>query len=66
MRSPVSAAPQLDADAIRALAPEALYSLAGRVAVVTGATGGLGRWFAAGLGAAGARVLVTSRRASAP
>ena len=26
---------------------------------MTGATGGLGRWFAAGLGAAGARVLVT-------
>ena len=49
----------LDADAVRALAPSELYSLAGRVAIVTGATGGLGRWFAAGLGAAGARVLVT-------
>jgi NAD(P)-dependent dehydrogenase (short-subunit alcohol dehydrogenase family) len=36
-----------------------LYSLERRVAIVTGATGGLGRWFAAGLGAAGARVLVT-------
>jgi NAD(P)-dependent dehydrogenase (short-subunit alcohol dehydrogenase family) len=33
--------------------------LAGRVAVVTGAGGGIGRWLAAGLGAAGARVLVT-------
>jgi NAD(P)-dependent dehydrogenase (short-subunit alcohol dehydrogenase family) len=49
----------LDADAIRALAPSRLYSLDGRVAIVTGAAGGLGRWFAAGLGAAGARVLVT-------
>jgi 3-oxoacyl-[acyl-carrier protein] reductase len=49
----------LDAEAVRALAPGALYSLDGRTAIVTGATGGLGRWFAAGLGAAGARVLVT-------
>jgi NAD(P)-dependent dehydrogenase (short-subunit alcohol dehydrogenase family) len=49
----------LDAEAVRALAPGALYSLEGRTAIVTGATGGLGRWFAAGLGAAGARVLVT-------
>jgi NAD(P)-dependent dehydrogenase (short-subunit alcohol dehydrogenase family) len=49
----------LDADAVRALAPGVLYSLERRVAIVTGATGGLGRWFAAGLGAAGARVLVT-------
>jgi len=49
----------LDAEAVRALAPSALYSLKGRKAIVTGATGGLGRWFAASLGAAGARVLVT-------
>jgi NAD(P)-dependent dehydrogenase (short-subunit alcohol dehydrogenase family) len=49
----------LDAEAVRALAPSALYSLEGRTAIVTGATGGLGRWFAAGLGAAGARILVT-------
>jgi NAD(P)-dependent dehydrogenase (short-subunit alcohol dehydrogenase family) len=49
----------LDTEAIRALAPGSLFSLAGRVAVVTGAGGGIGRWLAAGLGAAGARVLVT-------
>jgi NAD(P)-dependent dehydrogenase (short-subunit alcohol dehydrogenase family) len=48
-----------DAESIRALEPARLYSLAGRAAVVTGAAGGLGRWLAAGLGAAGARVLVT-------
>jgi NAD(P)-dependent dehydrogenase (short-subunit alcohol dehydrogenase family) len=53
------AATTLDAEAIRALTPASLYSLAGKVAVVTGATGGLGQWFAAGLGAAGASVLVT-------
>ena len=49
----------LDADAVRKLAPSELYSLEGRTAIVTGATGGLGQWFAAGLGAAGASVLVT-------
>ncbi len=48
-----------DAEAIRALAPPRLYSLEGRGAVVTGAAGGIGRWLAAGLGAAGASVLVT-------
>ncbi len=49
----------LDAEAVRELAPATLYSLEGKVALVTGATGGLGQWFAAGLGAAGASVLVT-------
>jgi len=49
----------VNADAIRALAPGRAFSLAGKSAVVTGAAGGIGRWLAAGLGAAGARVLVT-------
>jgi len=48
-----------DANAIRALAPGTLCSLDGRVAVVTGAAGGIGRWLAAGLGAAGARIVLT-------
>jgi NAD(P)-dependent dehydrogenase (short-subunit alcohol dehydrogenase family) len=50
---------EFDTAAIRGLAPVDLFSLEGKVAVVTGASGGIGRWLAAGLGVAGARVLAT-------
>ncbi len=43
------------------LAPGTLFSLEGKVAVVTGAAGGIGSWLAAGLAQAGAAVLLTDR-----
>jgi NAD(P)-dependent dehydrogenase (short-subunit alcohol dehydrogenase family) len=54
-----------DTAGIAALRPADLFSLDGRVAVVTGAGGGIGRWLAAGLGAAGAKVLLTDLEAGA-
>lgn len=50
---------QLETDQLGKLRPEALFSLRGKVAVVTGAGGGLGAWLSAGLAAAGAHLLVT-------
>ena len=52
-------APVWDARALGDLPPRSLFSLDGKVVIVTGAAGGIGRWLAAGLGAAGARVLAT-------
>ncbi len=45
------------------LRPDRLYSLAGRVAIVTGGAGGIGRWLSMGFGLAGASVVVTDRDA---
>ena len=49
----------LEAGKLNGLRPEALFSLKGKVAIVTGAGGGLGAWLSAGLGAAGAHLLLT-------
>ncbi|MCB0954486.1 MAG: SDR family NAD(P)-dependent oxidoreductase, partial [Microthrixaceae bacterium] len=45
--------------------PEDLFSLAGRTAVVTGGTSGIGLMIAGGFADAGADVIVTSRKADA-
>jgi len=50
---------QLGAEDLGRLRPDALFGLDGRVAVVTGAGGGLGAWLAAGLAAAGAHVVLS-------
>jgi NAD(P)-dependent dehydrogenase (short-subunit alcohol dehydrogenase family) len=50
---------QLDGAKARLLRPQTLFDLTGKAAIVTGAGGGLGSWFAAGLAAAGANVLLT-------
>lgn len=49
----------LETGQLNNLRPATLFSLHGKVAVVTGAGGGLGAWLAAGLAAAGAHLLLT-------
>jgi NAD(P)-dependent dehydrogenase (short-subunit alcohol dehydrogenase family) len=49
----------IDAAKVESLRPAALFDLKGKVAVVTGAGGGLGAWLSAGLSAAGAHILLT-------
>ena len=55
----LTARPALTSAAVALLAPSSRFTLEGRVALVTGAGGELGGWLAGGLGAAGARVLLT-------
>lgn len=47
------------AESVAGLRPASLFNLQGKVAIVTGAGGGLGAWLSAGLAAAGAGVLLT-------
>jgi NAD(P)-dependent dehydrogenase (short-subunit alcohol dehydrogenase family) len=49
----------LHTESVVGLRPETLFGLKDKVAIVTGAGGGLGAWLSAGLAAAGARVLMT-------
>ena len=50
-----------DSDWLERLDPRLLFSLAGRVAVVTGAAGGIGSWLSAGFAKAGASVVGSDR-----
>jgi NAD(P)-dependent dehydrogenase (short-subunit alcohol dehydrogenase family) len=55
----------VDAGAYASLRPADLFDLTGRVALVTGAAGGLGSWLSAGLAAAGAHVVLSDHPSAA-
>lgn len=59
--SAAATGPVLDDAWLEHLSPGKLFGLENKVAVVTGAAGGIGRWLAVGLAAAGASVLLTDR-----
>jgi NAD(P)-dependent dehydrogenase (short-subunit alcohol dehydrogenase family) len=54
----------LDKQSASDLRPDYLFDLKSKVAIVTGAGGGLGAWLSAGLAAAGAKVLLTDHPSS--
>ena len=56
----------LDPARFDCLVPSRLFSLEGKVAVVTGAAGGIGAWLSAGLARAGATILLTDRAGRVP
>jgi NAD(P)-dependent dehydrogenase (short-subunit alcohol dehydrogenase family) len=52
-------APEFEPEWLERMPPAKLFSLEGKVAVITGAAGGIGRWYCAAFGAAGAKIVAT-------